>query len=197
MAAPLKHILQIVITVAVQSANGGVFLGSCELPVDTTVIGAALGLDAKSAVRPQLSLGAETMRGLQDAKPHGGADRTDRRYLAKLFPSLVFLALRQQLPPHLLPHRAQRIELLVVKLRAPAHSRFRDLPEPLRAMARRIDLFAAARNGPTAIDGLHPRHCPGEIFDDVDHTFHHDLSRSIHDRYRNTFLMHPCRYICC
>jgi hypothetical protein len=31
------------------------------------VIGAALGLDAESTVRPQLSLGAETMRGLQDA----------------------------------------------------------------------------------------------------------------------------------
>src|SRR6202140_2479240 len=48
----LKQILQIVITVAVQSANGARFLHSFELSVDTPVIGAALCLDSKSAVRP-------------------------------------------------------------------------------------------------------------------------------------------------
>jgi hypothetical protein len=48
----LKQILQIVITVSVQSANGNLFLRSFELPVDPTVIRAALCLDAKSAVRP-------------------------------------------------------------------------------------------------------------------------------------------------
>src|SRR6202043_2503255 len=48
----LKPILQIVITVAVQSANGARFLHSFELSIDTPVIGAALRLDAKSAVRP-------------------------------------------------------------------------------------------------------------------------------------------------
>jgi len=42
-----------------------------QLPIDTTVIGAALGLDAKTAVRPQLPLGSETMRGLQNAKQYG------------------------------------------------------------------------------------------------------------------------------
>ena len=48
----LKQILQIVIAVSVQSANGNLFLRSLQLPVDTTVIGAAVCLDAKSAVRP-------------------------------------------------------------------------------------------------------------------------------------------------
>jgi hypothetical protein len=48
----LKQILQIVIAISVQSANGDLFLGSLQLPVDTTVIGAAVCLDAKSAVRP-------------------------------------------------------------------------------------------------------------------------------------------------
>jgi hypothetical protein len=62
-----KQILQIVIAVAVQAADGTLFLGSFELSLDPSVIGAALGLDAESTVRPQLSLGAETMRGLQDA----------------------------------------------------------------------------------------------------------------------------------
>ena len=46
----LKQILQIVIAVAVESANGDLFLRSFELPVDSTVIGAAVRLDAKTAV---------------------------------------------------------------------------------------------------------------------------------------------------
>ncbi len=46
------------------------FLRPLQLPVDTTVIGAAVGLDAKSAVSPQLPLGAETVRGLQDAQQY-------------------------------------------------------------------------------------------------------------------------------
>src|SRR5258705_11718927 len=86
------------------------------------------------------------MRSLQDAKQHGGPDRTDRGDLAEQFPRLVFLALRQQLPPHLLTHRPQRIELLVVKLGPPAHSRLSDLPEPRGSMARCIDLLAGTRN---------------------------------------------------
>ena len=48
----LKQILKIVIAVSVKSANGDLFLRSLQLPVDTTVIGAAVCLDAKSAVRP-------------------------------------------------------------------------------------------------------------------------------------------------
>jgi hypothetical protein len=58
----LKQILQIVIAVAVQSTNGDLFLRSFELPVDLTVIGAAMRLGAKSAVRPELPLAAETVR---------------------------------------------------------------------------------------------------------------------------------------
>src|SRR5207237_537976 len=148
------------------------------LPVDTAVIGAALGLDAKSAVRPQLPLGAETVRGLQNAKQYGGPDRTDRGNLAKPFPGLVFLALRQQLPPHFLTHHPQRIELLIVKLRPPAHSRFADLPEPLGTMARCIDLLAGTRNGSTAIAALHPRHYQSETFGDGQITAHQFLQAS-------------------
>ena len=48
----LKQILQIVITVAVQPTNADLFLRSVQLSIDTPVIGAALCLDAKSAVRP-------------------------------------------------------------------------------------------------------------------------------------------------
>src|SRR6266404_8261904 len=112
------------------------------------------------------------MRSLQNAKQYRGPDRADRGDLAEPFPGLVFLAFRQQIPPHLLTHRPQRIELLVIKLGPPAHTRFTDLPEPLDTMARCIDLLAATRNGPTAIDGLHPRHDPSEIFGDGEITAH-------------------------
>jgi len=66
----LKQILQIVIAVAVQSANGNLFPRSLQLPIDATVIGAALCLDAKTAETPQLPLGAKTVRGLQNAKQY-------------------------------------------------------------------------------------------------------------------------------
>jgi len=46
-------------------------LHSLQLSVDTAVISAGLRLDAKSAVGPQLPLGAETVRGLQNAKQYG------------------------------------------------------------------------------------------------------------------------------
>ncbi len=146
----LKQILQIVVLVSVQSANGDLFLRSLQLPGDPTVIGTALCLDAKSAVCPQLPLGAETVRGLRNAQQHGRTDRADRGNLAEPFPNRVFLALCQQLPPHLLTYRPQRIQLLVVKLGPPAHTRFRDLREPFGTMARCIDLLAGTRNGPTA-----------------------------------------------
>src|SRR5260370_17395717 len=60
----LKQILQIVIAVLVQSANGTLFLPSLQLPVQTTVIGAPLSLPAKSAFLPHLPLLTETTRRL-------------------------------------------------------------------------------------------------------------------------------------
>ena len=138
----LEQILQIVIVIACSVRESRPASSSVELSFHIPVIGAAVRLDAKTAVGPQLPLGAETVRGLQNTQQYGRPDRTDRRNLAEPFPGLVFLALREQLPPHFLTQRPQRIELLVVKLRPPAHSRFRDLPEPLGTMARCIDLLA-------------------------------------------------------
>jgi hypothetical protein len=63
----------------VESANGVLFPRSLQLPVDITVIGAALWLDAKSAVRPQLPLEAQQLGQpacvdlvILVAFPHGG-----------------------------------------------------------------------------------------------------------------------------
>jgi len=78
----------------------------------------------------RLSRQAQTdARHALDAQQNGCPDRADRGNLAKPIPGLVFFALRQRLPPHFLAQRSQRIQLLVVKLGPPAHSRFADLPE--------------------------------------------------------------------
>jgi len=58
-AAPLKQILQIVIVVLVQAANGHSLLHLLQLPVDMAVIGAAARLDRKTTDTPQLPLGAK------------------------------------------------------------------------------------------------------------------------------------------
>src|ERR1700686_5016107 len=154
------------------------FFARCSCPSTLRVIGAAVCLDANSAVSPQLPLGAETVRGLQNAKQYGRPDRANRRDLAEPSPGLVFLTLGEQITPHLLAQCSQCIQLLVVKLRPPAHSQFADLPEPLGTMARCIDLLAGARNGPTAIDGLHPCHDPYQIFGDGEITAHQFLQTS-------------------
>src|SRR5271156_4382954 len=115
------------IAVAVQSANGDLFLRSFELPVDLTVIGTAFCLDTQSAVGPQRPLGAKTVRGLQNTQQYGGTDRTDRGDLAEQFPRRVFLPPCHQPPALLFTSRPQRIELWVENPPPPAHSRFRDL----------------------------------------------------------------------
>src|SRR6202522_2137311 len=112
---------------------------------------------------------------LEKKKQYRCPDRTNRRNLAQPLPGRVFLALRQQLPPHLLTHCPQRIQLLVVKLGSPAHSWFCDLSQPLDAMARCIDLLGATGNSPTAIDRLHPGHDPSQIFGDGQITAHQFL----------------------
>ena len=126
IAAPL--ILQIVIAVLVEPTDRYLLPGSLQLSTDRTVIGTAVCLNGKTAVLPQRPLGAEAVRRLQDTQQHGGSDRTERRNLAKPFPHLKFLTLRQQISPHFLAQRSQCIQLLIVILGPPAHSRFADLP---------------------------------------------------------------------
>src|SRR5450756_3079297 len=95
------------------------------------MIGAAVRFDGQAAVGPQLSLAAEAVRCLQNRDQLRRANRADRRNLAQQFRRLVLGALSQQFAPHLLPQRSERIKLLVVNLRAPAHARFAEFAQPL------------------------------------------------------------------
>ena len=58
----LENVFEIVIVIAVEPAQRYLLLRGLQLPIDTTVIGAAVRLDSKAAVGPQLPLGAEPVR---------------------------------------------------------------------------------------------------------------------------------------
>ena len=78
----LENVFQIVIVIAVEPSQRYLLLRRSQLPIDLTMIGAAVRLDSKAAVGPQLPLGAEAMRCLQDRDQLGRADRTNRGNLA-------------------------------------------------------------------------------------------------------------------
>ena len=138
-----------VIAILVQPADLDRFLLPLQLAFHHLMIRAAVALDAETAVRPQLSFGAEAVRGLHNAQQHGRPDRADRRNLMEPFPDLVLLALHQQILPDYPSQRPQPIQLLVIVLGPPAHPRFADFLEPRGAVARAIDLCTAARNPPS------------------------------------------------
>ena len=93
----LEQILQIVIAILVQSAHLDRFFLALKLAFDYLVIGAAVHFDTQTTVGPQLPVGAEPVRRLQDPQQHRRPDRTDRGNLAEPFPDLVLLALHKQI----------------------------------------------------------------------------------------------------
>ena len=106
-------ILQIVIAVSIQPANRDLLLGFLQLSLHRTVVGAAMHFDGKTTVLPERSLGAKTMRCLDQRNQQRRPDRTDRRDLAEQFARLVLLTLGQQIAPDCLAQDSQGIELLV------------------------------------------------------------------------------------
>src|SRR5450755_1819128 len=60
----LKQVFQIVVVVAVQSANEHRLFAALQLTLHETIVGAAARLQRQSAVGPELALGAEAMRRL-------------------------------------------------------------------------------------------------------------------------------------
>jgi hypothetical protein len=68
-----------VIVIAVQAANPDQLLGALQLSLDTAMLGTAVGLDSEPALRPELSLGTEPVRCLQERDDQSRPDRTDER----------------------------------------------------------------------------------------------------------------------
>src|ERR1019366_6053881 len=87
----LENVFEIMIVIAVEPAQRYLLLGWLQLPIDIAVIGTAVRLDPQTAEGPQLSLGTEPVRRLQNRDQLGRADRPNRRNLTEQFPRLVFL----------------------------------------------------------------------------------------------------------
>src|SRR5208283_2917681 len=72
-------------------------------------------------------------------------------------------ALDQQIASCCLTQRLQRIQLLIEQLGPGANSRFYDLAQPFRTMARRINGDTGTGNGPASIQRLDPIHLMRDI----------------------------------
>ena len=73
----LEDIFQIVVMVEVEPADGQDFLGAFELATDETIFSAGVRPQRQSTVSPQLPLGAEAIRRLDQSAQQSGADRAN------------------------------------------------------------------------------------------------------------------------
>ena len=69
--------------VVIQTAHRDALAVALQFASHLAVLTAVVRLDRETTVGPELPLGTETMRGLQQGHQQGGANRTDRRNLAK------------------------------------------------------------------------------------------------------------------
>src|SRR5215469_9624696 len=147
----LEDGLHIMIVVRIEPTKLLWFLGTLQLSTHVPVLRTVARVDRQSAVRPQLPLAAEAMRGLDQGHQQRGPDRTDVRNLAQQFRGTMFSAFGQQIPSHSLAQRSHPIELLVEELGPPAHPGFFDLVQPLGTMTRCVDLQTPTKNAPASI----------------------------------------------
>src|ERR1700730_11226517 len=78
----------------------------------------------------------------------------------------MFPTFRPEIPSHIVSQGLQCVELLVVLLGAAAYAGFRDLAQPFRTVARRVNLLPCTRNSPTPIQCLESIHDAPKIFGD-------------------------------
>src|SRR5207344_480177 len=149
--------------VAVQATHCDALAVALQFPTHKAVLAAVIGLDRKTAVCPKLALGTEAMGCLQYGHQQGGANRTDRRNLAKQFHCRMFATFPQQLASCCLAHGLQTIQLLVQMLCSNPHPWFHQLGQPLGTMTAAIDACARTGNGPTSVHRLNAIHHPGTV----------------------------------
>src|SRR5258708_11904372 len=104
-----EQTFQIMVVILVQAANEHLLFAAPHLAFDVVVFPAVAGFQSQSAIGPELSLGAETMRGLDQSHrqsranwPHGGD-------LAQFGSDGMLATLRQQFTPGLLAQGLQHI----------------------------------------------------------------------------------------
>src|SRR5271166_1040981 len=161
-----EHIFQIMIVVAVEATQPNWLLAPLQLSFHVAVLRTIAGLQPKTAVGPQLSLGSETKRSLDQRGHESSSNRTDRRNLSQQLCRAMFAALLDQISSYHSMQSSQGIEFLVEELGPTAHPNFLNLVQPFRTVARGIDRRAGTSNGPASIECLESIHNSGEIFAD-------------------------------
>src|SRR5215472_6069381 len=91
----LEDVFQIMVMVEVEAANGQDLFGSLELSSDETILPAGVGFQRQATIRPELSLGTEAVRRLDQSNQQSGADGTDGGNLSEQPGRAVFVALMQ------------------------------------------------------------------------------------------------------
>src|SRR5271169_1331648 len=122
----LKDGLHIMVMILIEPTQLLWFLSTLQLSAYVPVLRTVARVDRQTAVRPQLPLAAEAMRGLDQRHQQSGANRTDRRNLPQQFRGPMFPALGQQIPPHGLAQGPHSIQLLIEELGPPPHPGFSD-----------------------------------------------------------------------
>src|SRR6266542_4487862 len=115
------------VVVLVQAPNGKQFLRTPHLTFDQAVFRTDAGLQGQSAIVPQLSLAAETMRSLDQGHRQRRSNRSQIRNLSQLRGDGMLATLREQFPPGLLTQVLQDVPLLIESVRSSPPPGFPDL----------------------------------------------------------------------
>ena len=151
------------IVVVVEATKLNRFLAALQLSLHVAVLRTIAGLEPTTAVGPQLSLGSETKRSLDQRGHESSSNRTDRRNLSQQLCRAMFAALLHQISSYQSMQSSQGIELLVEELGPTPHPNFLNLVQPFRTVARGIDRCAGTSNGPASIECLDSIHSMRDI----------------------------------
>src|SRR6266851_3857641 len=166
------------IVVLVETAERHRPLGALQLTLHVVVFRTAVRFQSQATVRPQLPLGAKSMRRLHQRDQQSSPNRTDIGNPAEQLRRAMLAALRQKIAPCFLAQLLQPIQLLIEQLGPAPNAWFRDLAQPFRTMTRCIDRGATAGNTPASVQRFYPVHGAREILADRQVTAAQLLQRS-------------------
>jgi len=132
----LEEILQVMVMVDIETAQCRQLLRMLPLSFGESVFAAAPRLQGQPTVGPELSLGTETMRCLDESDQKGNSDGPQLGNLSQKLMGWMLPAFPQQLPPRFSTYLQQHVELLIELLGATAHAYLRQFFQPGATMAR-------------------------------------------------------------
>src|SRR5207245_10609415 len=104
------------VVIFVEAANGHLLFAAPQLALDVVVFPAVAGFQPQSAVGPELSFGAETMRGLDQCHRQSRANGSQGGNLPQIRSDRMLTTHSQQVSPGVLAHGVRHVELLTMLL---------------------------------------------------------------------------------